>query len=135
VVDLIQWSILGDGSAAVSLSDSMGVVLSVSDPPFINVSDSTSFDPPVPSTRRMISIFSDAVRLTCRPPRQDPSDFFEHAVLESELGQLLLASPLEVLAPSVVEVGRDAFPAASLVIMSPPRRTISIHHMHPKAPL
>ena len=28
------------------------------------------------ATSRMISIFSDAVRLTCRPPRHNPRDFF-----------------------------------------------------------
>ncbi len=47
-LDLRQWSISGDGSVAVSLSDSVGVLLSVKDPPFGNDSDSRSFDPPVP---------------------------------------------------------------------------------------
>ena len=81
------------------------------------------------------------MRLTFRPPRHDPSDFFEHAVRKRDLGdnflevpirgaqplhflasrfangvagQLLLAGFEGVLAPAVIEVRRDAFTTAQL---------------------
>src|SRR5919205_3695450 len=92
------------------------------------------------STKRMISIFSDAGYLMRRPPHPR-SCFFEQAVLEGEIGhhlleggslpaqapdlvrgglpggiarQALLAGLQEVLGPAVVHVGRDALAPAEL---------------------
>ena len=42
----------------------------------------------------MISIFSEAVRLTCRSSRHDPSDFFEHTIIERDLGDDFLELPV-----------------------------------------
>jgi len=66
----------------------------------------------------MISIFSDAVRLTCRLPRQDPShgpqllDFIAGGLANGISGQLFLPSLQEVLAPALVQVRGNALPAA-----------------------
>jgi hypothetical protein len=89
----------------------------------------------------MISIFSDAVRLTRRPPRHDPSDFFKNAIAKRDLGhhllelsvlraqvpdlitggfanrvpcQLLLARFEETLAPPIVKIGSDALSVAQI---------------------
>jgi hypothetical protein len=89
----------------------------------------------------MISIFSDAVRLTRRPPRHDPSGFFKDAIAKRDLGhhlleistlraqvldliaggfangvscQLLLARFEGIFAPPIVEIGRDSLTSAQL---------------------
>ena len=56
----------------------------------------------------MISIFSEAVRLT----KRQVFDFVAGGFTNRVAGQLLLARFEEILAPSVVEVRRDAFSPA-----------------------